>query len=74
MCTRSAACSRKVHQLKAAGRSDVTLHCLPNGNYDPLQCDQEVCFCVNSTTAEPYGATVSRDMWKGLPCCKYPYR
>ena len=65
-----AACSRKVHELRAAGREDVILHCLPNGNYDSLQCDRQVCFCVNSTTGQPYGATVARNMWKGLPCCE----
>ncbi|XP_043242196.1 uncharacterized protein LOC122391920 [Amphibalanus amphitrite] len=67
------ACSRRVEQLKAEGRKDITLHCMANGNYEPLQCDQDVCFCVNSTTAQPYGATVARDMWKGLPCYSSTY-
>ena len=70
-CVCLAACSRKVQELKKAGRMDVTLHCMANGNYEPLQCDLDVCFCVNSTTAQPYGATVARDMWKGLSCCEY---
>ncbi|XP_037082880.1 uncharacterized protein LOC119103447 [Pollicipes pollicipes] len=62
------ACSRKFWEMTAADRKDITLHCEPNGNYEPLQCDKDVCFCVNSTTAELYGGTVSREQWTGLPC------
>ncbi|XP_046647985.1 uncharacterized protein LOC124338009 [Daphnia pulicaria] len=43
-------CSR-AYQLALAGslQSVQFPHCLPNGNYDTLQCVNQACFCISST-------------------------
>lgn len=40
------ACSRQRFKAESSGRLDVTLHCLPNGNFERLQCDMEICWCA----------------------------
>ena len=33
-------------EIKIKGRDDVTLHCTELGNYEKLQCDNGLCWCV----------------------------
>lgn len=48
---------------------DLGMRCLPNGNFDPLQCiDQQYCFCYNDTTDDVTYGPVSIDMIKFMPC------
>ena len=37
--------------INIKGRDDVTLHCTELGNYEKLQCDNGLCWCVE----ERYG-------------------
>lgn len=48
-------CSRRVWELQQAGKTTITLHCLENGNYEPLQCEDGWCYCIDPVTANPYG-------------------
>ncbi|EDS29715.1 conserved hypothetical protein [Culex quinquefasciatus] len=64
------ACSRLRSDLEASGRQDVTLHCSSNGNFEPLQCDGGVCWCVEPKTGQPLPQVpaVLPSMWTKLPC------
>ncbi|KAK2717667.1 uncharacterized protein LOC136038710 [Artemia franciscana] len=63
------ACSRKVAELqKNANRNDVTLHCDPFGNYEQLQCDDGICWCVNPLTLKVFSHSVRLDFARMLPC------
>ncbi|XP_052873606.1 uncharacterized protein LOC128278923 [Anopheles cruzii] len=64
------ACSRRRAELEAEGRFDVTLHCTQNGNYEELQCDRGVCWCVNPHTGVQQTGTraVPENSWSLLPC------
>lgn len=46
------------------------MRCLPNGNFDPLQCFDGICFCydgvTNSFTSGPFASLMLTDM----SCCK----
>lgn len=44
-------------------------HCLPNGNYDTLQCVNQACFCVNSESKNWTSAPVPITALTELPCC-----
>ncbi|GBP86892.1 hypothetical protein EVAR_53092_1 [Eumeta japonica] len=62
------ACSRRRAELEASGRRDVTLHCTPNGDYEPLQCDSGLCWCAEPKTGHPTVVPVSEDDMRRLPC------
>ncbi|KAG7296222.1 hypothetical protein JYU34_021332 [Plutella xylostella] len=62
------ACSRKRADLEAAGRTDVTLHCTAQGDYEPLQCDDGVCWCAEPSTGQPTVAPVAEADMTRLPC------
>ncbi|XP_053676135.1 uncharacterized protein LOC128726356 [Anopheles nili] len=64
------ACSRRRAELEAEGRFDVSLHCSQNGNYEELQCDQNVCWCADPRTGVQLPGTraVPEDLWALLPC------
>lgn len=66
------ACSRHRSKLEASGRIS-TLHCQQNGNYEALQCDSGVCFCVETKTGRLQAGTkvLPDNLWTKLPCCKY---
>lgn len=66
------ACSRLRTELEEAGRLDVSLHCLPNGNYEELQCDSNVCWCAEEKTGDVQIDTVAVTihLMTYLPCCK----
>lgn len=66
------ACSRQRFKAEASGRLDVTLHCLPNGNFESLQCDMGICWCAEELTGQilPKTFAVPESLWTYLPCCK----
>ncbi|XP_026316883.1 uncharacterized protein LOC113227985 [Hyposmocoma kahamanoa] len=62
------ACSRRRSQLEAEGRVDVSLHCTPNGSYEPLQCDDGLCWCAEPKTGQPTIIPVPEQDMNLLPC------
>lgn len=66
--TMNCACSKKVWEKQQTGASSVTLHCAENGNYEPLQCEDGWCYCVDPITAETYGPNLPEKAMKLLPC------
>lgn len=66
------ACSRHRFKLEAEGHIS-TLHCQQNGNYEELQCEAGVCFCVEPKTGHLQAGTkvLPDTLWTQLPCCKY---
>lgn len=67
------ACSRQRFEAEQSGRLDTTLRCLPNGNYERLQCDMEICWCADEKTGsiELDTFAVPETLWTFLPCCKF---
>ena len=51
-----------------AGRTDVSLHCTKNGNYERLQCDNDRCWCVEELTGRARSMAVPASLWEWLPC------
>lgn len=68
----SCACSRQRHRAEMSGRTDVTLHCLPNGNFEALQCDMEICWCADEYDGHilPGTFAVPEALLTYLPCCR----
>ncbi|KAK0157205.1 hypothetical protein PV327_011336, partial [Microctonus hyperodae] len=62
------ACSRRRDELKGI-RDDVSLHCSENGNYEELQCDNGLCWCVESKTGKPTQRIYPESVMNYLPCC-----
>ncbi|KAG8230535.1 hypothetical protein J437_LFUL011537 [Ladona fulva] len=63
------ACSKEVNSIIALGlRSDVSLHCSSNGNYETLQCDDGLCWCADYKTGLPLYSIVPEKMMNLLPC------
>ncbi|XP_049781940.1 uncharacterized protein LOC126183757 isoform X1 [Schistocerca cancellata] len=62
------ACSRKVTQLQQQGRTNITLHCSDDGNFEVLQCDSEICWCADEKTGNPVSVFVPETMMTTLPC------
>lgn len=69
----SCKCSRQRYRAERAGRLDVTLHCLPNGNFEALQCDMGICWCADEQNGfvKPDTFAVPESLWTFLPCCKF---
>lgn len=67
------ACSRQRHMAELSGRLDVTLHCLPNGNFEQLQCDSGICWCADELDGHIMEKTfaVPEALWTYLPCCGF---
>lgn len=65
-------CSRQRYRAERVGRLDVTLHCLPNGNFEALQCDMGICWCADEQNGfvKPDTFAVPESLWTFLPCCK----
>lgn len=65
-------CSRQRHRAEMSGRLDVTLHCLPNGGFEELQCDMEICWCADESDGHILKGTmaVPKALWTYLPCCE----
>lgn len=68
------ACSRQRYKLESEGKIS-TIHCTRNGNYESLQCDSGVCWCVEPKTGRIVNGTkaVPQALWTQLPCCKRSY-
>lgn len=66
-------CSRQRYTAERSGRLDVTLHCLPNGNFEALQCDMGICWCADEQSGfiQPDTVAVPDNLWTFLPCCKF---
>lgn len=64
------ACSRRRSDLERDGIVN-TLHCDSMGNYEPLQCDPDQCWCVEPQTGDVRSPVVPRRMMPNLPCCTY---
>ncbi|KAF5301228.1 hypothetical protein FQA39_LY10814 [Lamprigera yunnana] len=63
------ACSRRKEELRNKKlRFYTTLHCDSIGNYEPLQCDEGQCWCVESQTGEIISQVVPDTMMTLLPC------
>ncbi|XP_015597492.1 uncharacterized protein LOC107268836 isoform X2 [Cephus cinctus] len=62
------ACSRRRDTLKNQGRENVTLHCSEDGNYEKLQCDSGLCWCVDPQTGEPTERAYPESMMTHLSC------
>lgn len=69
----SCACSRQRHKAELKGNLDVTLRCLPNGNYEELQCTNGICWCADEIDGHILKKTfaVPEALWTYLPCCRY---
>ncbi|XP_021951945.1 uncharacterized protein LOC110848903 [Folsomia candida] len=63
------ACSRLANNLRSAGNA-ATMHCTPDGNFEPLQCDTDsgLCYCVHERTGKLNGAVVPEAEWEKLLC------
>ena len=69
----SAVCSRLVDDLKKnPDNMDMTYHCSPNGNFEPLQCNRGLCYCANVYSGQPISYSVAEQWWTTLPCCNWP--
>lgn len=61
-------CSRRVWEQLQAGEPSVTLHCMENGNYEELQCEDGWCYCVHSESGTPYSTILPEEAMQFLPC------
>ncbi|KFM71752.1 Nidogen-2, partial [Stegodyphus mimosarum] len=43
-------CSRDFEEFPRDIPNGDFLRCLPNGDYDPLQCTEDFCYCINENT------------------------
>ncbi|KAJ8962529.1 hypothetical protein NQ318_000920 [Aromia moschata] len=62
------ACSRRKADLLEAGRSYVSFHCDDMGNYEELQCDSGLCWCVEPKTGDLTAPVVPEKAMDKLPC------
>ncbi|VVC96159.1 unnamed protein product [Leptidea sinapis] len=65
----SCACSRARHELEVEGHV-VTLHCTPNGDYEPLQCNEGMCWCVEPSSGQPTVIPMPQADMNRLPCLR----
>ncbi|XP_022830146.1 thyroglobulin-like [Spodoptera litura] len=61
------ACSRRRAEMEAEGKV-VTLHCSANGDYEQLQCDSGMCWCVQPRNGQPIVTPVHEEDMERLPC------
>ena len=64
-------CSRRVYELETEGKTTVSLHCVENGNYEPLQCVDDWCYCVHPENGTIWGYQMPEAAINLLPCCKF---
>lgn len=71
-------CSRisaTLNELIDAEHRQYSSRCLDDGSFDPLQCFDDKCFCVNSTTAAAtskvytVGGVTGMQLYQ-MTCCK----
>lgn len=65
-----AACSRRRAELEKSENRIVTLHCTRTGDYEPLQCDNGLCWCAQPQTGQPTVGPVHEADMRRLPCCE----
>ncbi|XP_045581277.2 uncharacterized protein [Procambarus clarkii] len=63
----SCACSVHWEEMKTMGLN-LGMRCLPNGNFDPLQCLDNKCFCYDEVTSTVSYGPFSFDMIENIPC------
>lgn len=51
-------------------RKYSTLHCDSKGNFEELQCDVGLCWCVEPKTGKLLSPMVPEQAMTKLPCCK----
>ena len=51
-----------------SNEDNTMLHCDEKGNFEPLECDEHRCWCVNSETGLVTSRVVHRDLVKYLSC------
>ncbi|XP_058800415.1 uncharacterized protein LOC131669514 [Phymastichus coffea] len=62
-------CSCSLHSEKLSiDREDVSLHCAENGNYEEMQCDNGLCWCVEPMSGKPTQRVYPESMMTYLPC------
>ncbi|XP_012273944.1 uncharacterized protein LOC105696232 [Orussus abietinus] len=64
------ACSRRTNELRKRGTGTVSLHCMQNGNFEELQCNSGMCWCVDDKTGEPTCRAFPSSAVTYLPCYK----
>ena len=57
-----------IERLDLRTRSDITMHCQADGNFDSLQCDVERCWCVDERTGKARTNVVVKPLAGLLPC------
>ncbi|XP_075978871.1 uncharacterized protein LOC142978345 [Anticarsia gemmatalis] len=62
------ACSRRRAELEVLGSRVITLHCTASGDYEPLQCDDGMCWCAQPSTGQPTVTPVPEADMTRLPC------
>jgi len=55
-------------EINIKGRDDVTLHCTELGNYEKLQCDNGLCWCVEERSGDVISMVVPENVVVVLPC------
>ncbi|CAH4028797.1 uncharacterized protein LOC123710458 [Pieris brassicae] len=63
----SCACSRARRNLEEEGNV-VTFHCTSTGDYEPLQCNNGMCWCAEPKTGQPTVTPVPEKDMTMLPC------
>ena len=61
-------CSRDINNFTKTVDFEKFPRCLPNGDYDPLQCVQNRCFCMD--TLHPSDELMDAKDMEKLLCCK----
>ncbi|KAJ8925361.1 hypothetical protein NQ315_009191 [Exocentrus adspersus] len=61
-------CSRKKAELLEAGETYVSFHCDSKGNFEKLQCNSGLCWCVEPKTGELNSTVVPERAITKLPC------
>ncbi|CAH0761075.1 unnamed protein product [Diatraea saccharalis] len=62
------ACSRRRAEMEVSEKRSVTLHCTRSGDYEPLQCDNGMCWCAEPKTGQPTAGPVPESDMRQLPC------
>ena len=64
----------KADQLaEEMGITNIPVHCLEDGSYDLLQCNDDICQCLNADTKTPDNNDIIPEinlMKKRPECCK----
>ncbi|XP_015922485.1 thyroglobulin-like [Parasteatoda tepidariorum] len=68
----SCKCSQHIHNLKIKEKDTFMTgpqeHCTVTGDYEKIQCIDNLCYCANTETGEVEGRIVRMDHLDKLPC------